>query len=345
MKGRYRKTPRRAGRSTVVALIVIDNGPLQEAAWSRLLLARKRLARAAGDLHRHEQEDEPAYRAWIHAACPALLSQIRELAFECEAKRKAMQDVQQQAMLRGTTPAVIWQQRKTQGELSQAFAADPDLDEGEPYDDDDGFGGPPDLEEIVDEILRDRGIDPDSPEAEMVRDSVAASMEGEDPQAKTAKEIYRRLVQRLHPDRGGVWNEQRARLWHEVQLAWQQRDHDWLSRLEAELDVVAEILGPQSSLGRLKAALAEIEAARRDTERKLRFYRKSPAWKFTAQPPSDADLRALERSLREEREHLRRTLAHLEAVIAEWEKPLGLSRSKKRVAPGRRSIEEQLNLL
>jgi len=332
-------------RSTVLALLVVDNAPLQEAAWNRLLSARKRLARATEDLHRHEEKDEPAYRAWIHAACPALLSQLRELAFECESKRNLMEEVQRQAARRGTTPAVIWQMRKNQTEWSKAFTSDP-ADEAEPdMEDDDIDDDGDEFEEIVNEILRSRGIDPDSPEAEMLRDNIAAeSREFESDESRETKEIYRRLVQRLHPDRGGEWNPQRERLWHEVQRAWQNRDHDWLARLEAEFDVLAEVLGPQSSVGRLKAALGEIDAARRDAERKLRHYRKTPAWRFTLKTQTEEDVEALERSLRQEREHWRGALARLDAIIAQWEKPLGLSRSKKRVSPLREREDEPLNL-
>jgi hypothetical protein len=144
-----------------------------------------------------------------------------------------------------------------------------------------------------------------------------------------AKEVYRRLVQRLHPDRGGEWTEARKRLWHEVQAAWANGDVDWLVRLEVEWEAAHEVLGPGSPIGRLRQAIAGIDAARRDTERKLRSYRRSAPWRFTLSEKKREILRRVtEDDMRNDLEYLQQQLAYFNATIAAWEKPVGLAAAR-----------------
>lgn len=328
--------PRRARSS---ALVVVDSGVLKNAAWDRLGRARKRLTKATADLHRHEQEDEPAYRRWMFASRPALLSEIRDLLAQCEGKSALIADVEARARREGRPPAVVWQLYKGQLSSVGSWSAEEAEDDDVSEDNDEEKEA---ADQIIDEFLEDAGIDPLSPEAEMMRDlghaffrpPAIAEPAGE------AKEIYRRLVQRLHPDRGGVWSLAREALWHEVQRAWKARDADWLARLESELEIAAETLTASSELGRLSAALRQIEAARRDTERKLRYYRTTPAWRFTLETRKPGDLETLTSTLQEERRELQTHLANLDAVFTRWEKPLGQARAKqksaaKMLAPGK----------
>ena len=142
----------------------------------------------------------------------------------------------------------------------------------------------------------------------------------EPPAATDARAIYRRLVQHLHPDRGGEWTPARARLWDQVQQAWDQRDADWLARLEVEWEAAADLLNASSPLGRLLAAVMEIDAARRDAVRKVRAYRKSFSWRFSLQPVADALRVKMERLLRADAALLREQLEECENIIADWER-------------------------
>lgn len=343
MKGQSRKLIRATLDASGVALLVVDNAPFQERAWQRLQAARIRLTKATADLHRHEQKDEPAYRSWMFATCPALLSEIRDLVTQCQAKATLVANVESLSRRHGKPPAVIWQMYKGQIPSGELLS-----DEEEENDEDwlaKGADHDEEVDQLVDDFLREEGIDPLSPEAEMMRDFTREFARHDLPgEHEEAKEIYRRLVQQLHPDRGGEWTARREALWHEVQRAWNVRDADWLSRLEAELEIVTETLSVQSALGRLYTAMREIEAARRDTERKLRQYRKTPAWRFTLKAREPAEVNRLSSSLREERNQLLSRLANLDAIFARWEKPLGLARSKQRTPVKRPLQSKQLNL-
>ncbi len=333
-------------------LLLIDNVPLQAAAWRELCHARRRLEKATRDLHRHEQIDEPGFRAWLGSTFPDLVSAIREFTQQIAAKSRIVQAVESESWISGRTPRSIW--RRWQREAAQPASEDADpVPPAGGSDDSDGFdvnGGDPFDDETTRDIDSERqafdalfeefcamnGLDPDDPVANAMRER-AARMAGFDfgvagtrSAPNPAREIYRRLVQQLHPDRGGAWTPQRAALWHQVQEAWEARDADMLARLESEWEIAADTLGPGSPLGRLRAALNEIQAARRDAERKVRQYRKTPAWRFSLTPPGARSQDGIHRELTEQRDVLRRELSHFETVIAAWERPMKRRRQRSR---------------
>lgn len=309
-------------------LLVIDNAPLQAAVWAELQRARQRLEKATSDLHRHEDVDEPAFHAWLGRAFPEIVNATRELAMKVEAKRRLVEEVVNEAFFTNRSESAVWREWQRHGgsrppaEASagsaahagdreeawgaHGFADDEEEDEGEDFMR--FFNGEMDAEEY----MRSR------------RGTFADKFGFSDPefaaQNDEARAIYRRLVQQLHPDRGGEWTPARAKLWEQVQQAWSDKDADWLARLEVEWEAATDQLGPTSPLGRLRAGLVEIEAARRDAERKLRFYRKAHAWRFSLQASLTVLRVKMERLLKGELEMLREQLEDLEGVVTNWER-------------------------
>lgn len=350
----------RVRRAACRALLVVDNRPLQSSAWADLRIARKKLEKASRDLHRHEQIDGPAFRAWLGTTFPELVTAVRDLILQVATKERLVRSVESEAWISGRAPGAIWRawQRAESAESPDASGASDDDSpsasgnraahdnrgapaDDSPFDDDRDPGqresGRADFDADFDRFCAAQGLDPENPVAQAMRD-VAASMSGFDlprgyaePAATDARDIYRRLVQHLHPDRGGEWTPARARLWHEVQEAWGARDGDLLARLEVEWETATDALGPTSPVGRLRAALVEIHSARRDAERKVRHYRKTPEWRFSLQPPDARVCEQLRRDLNLQREHLQTDLDELEGIIASWE------RTRKRPRPRRRA--------
>lgn len=296
------------------ALLVIDNGPLQREAWDDLRHARKRLDKAAREMKRHEETDEPAFRAWLARLFPSLTSSVRELAQQVEARGRLVRLVQAEAFFTGRSPAAVWRAMQ-----DPKPAGIPEPEHGKEHDTEDK------MSEEARRFFERGGIDPDDSfaggmDAVPSRRSARAAHET-DPAVVDARTIYRRLVQQLHPDRGGEWTEARARLWDQVQEAWQSVDADWLARLEAEWEASTDALGPTSAIGRLRAALREIYAACRDVERRVRLYRKQPSWRFSLSEPSAAKREVMEQQLRDQEEILRYELAAIEEAIASWQRP------------------------
>ena len=321
MPGRTPATPRRRTpaapvdpwRDSGTVLVLIDDAPLKRAAWAELHAARKRQEKAARDLHRHEQIDRPAYDEWLHLTFPTFVTRLREMHHEVFGKAQRVRSVQEMAALTGRPARKLWRELKDHeanraGERQAEDSAHDDFFEDEDDDDfSDDRGRRPRGQARA--RAEDEGFEPRRP------DRPAA------PRPSTeARDVYRRLVQRLHPDRGGEWTVARQRLWHEVQQAWAAGDADWLTRLEVEWEAANDVLDAASPLSRLRGAIAEFHAARRDTERKLRAYRGSPPWRFTlTEKKRDQLHRRTELNFRHDIVFLERQLAHLDALIAKWE--------------------------
>lgn len=327
--------------------MLVDNRPLQLAAWKKLLAARKRLTKATADLHRHENVDEPAFRSWTATAYPELLTELRELAAKYAEKERLVSSVESEAYATGRRPERVWHARQNPPPAGSTpppenAAADDPWDDvpfgpgaGPSANPQDPFGQA-EYEKLMEEFFAENGISPDDPAAADFRKHIGgvfgfAPSKSKSAAGDPARDIYRRLVQHLHPDRGGEWTPARARLWHEVQQAWDARDLDWLSRLEVEWEAATELLGSASPVGRLLQALREIDGARRDSDRRIRNYKHSPAWRFSLLPTrSAALLRRLREELQDEIRRLHYGLAELERVIAHWERAMQPRRARRR---------------
>ena len=298
------------------ALLVIDHERLQGAAWAEFLTARRGLDRVARELHRHEEIDLPAFNAWLHRSYPIEVTSLRELRAEVTAKAGRIRIVQVIAARTGGSLKRVWREQ-------QKFPVDPN--------------------EFRRKFRAAREPDGDEePEASARRhDARLEDFAAAQKPSRTvaARDIYRRLVQRLHPDRGGGWSAPRQRLWHEVQQAWAADDGDWLARLEVEWETAHEVLGPRSPLSRLRSALEEIHAAWRDTEAKLHEYRPSLPWRFTVSAAKRVALaRRVEADFTRNFRLLRRQLSHLDATIAAWEEDWTRADSRPSPKRGRRAL-------
>jgi hypothetical protein len=318
MPGPKKKTspaPRRTSATTPRprALILIDNRPLQRAAWAEFHTARKRHEKAARDLHRHEEIDRPAYDTWLYRTFPVWVTTLRELYAEVSTKSRQVRTVIALAEMTGRSLKKLWREQKE-------YEANPEAFDDEDDNASDSKNSHSDQDNQHSSHSRDADDDFFNDDPRRSRDS-ARHASSAPPPSQSAKDIYRRLVQHLHPDRGGDWTPARQRLWHEVQQAWAAADADWLARLEVEWDTANEVLGPDSPVSRLRRAITELIAARRDTERKLREYRQSPHWRFTLSEKKRHLLHARTyANFRHDVEILQQQLNHLNRTIAAWEK-------------------------
>jgi hypothetical protein len=329
------RTTRSSNRCRI--LILVDNAALQAAAWKRLSAAQKKLEKATHELHRFEQEDQPAFQRWLQQTFPQMISELRELAMQFAAKSAMVDDVEREAWATGRTPTQVWRRRKDReasGESADLFEESEDEADWFERQIDEAFEA--EFAEEFGDIFRQHGIDPNSDDP-AVREFVEfVSQHQPAAPSADAKAIYRRLVQRLHPDSGGEWTRKREALWHEVQRAWEAQDADWLARLEAELDVAEETLGPASPVGRLYDALREIDIARRQAERTVAEYRKLPPWKFSLITPNFLHRQKHGAALRMELEEMKLRLAELERMISGWER--SAKRRKPTKVARRRSV-------
>jgi hypothetical protein len=317
---------------TSSALILLDQSRLQRAAWAEYHTAQKRHEKAARDLHRHEEVDTPAYEKWLNQTFPVHLTDLRNLEEEVSTKTQQVRLIRAMAAYTGRSAKRLWHEFKDGG--AERWQR--------PDDEKQTSGGDNPRKSARHHFDADDYFDRDEPPPYRASGQTAASRRPGSAlrQHSAARDVYRRLVQKLHPDRGGTFTPARERLWHEVQQAWGKGDADWLARLEVELDSTADLgllglrdiepLSIRSPLSRLRRAIAELHAARRDTERKLAEYRKTPPWRFTLTKKKRESLeRRTLAQLEKDTLALERRLAHLNKTILQWEEPT-LGRSKPR---------------
>jgi hypothetical protein len=107
-------------------------------------------------------------------------------------------------------------------------------------------------------------------------------------------------------------------LWHEVQEAYAASDVAHLEILLALVDIESNSMGAQTSIGQMRAILAEFERAARALEKSLLEAEGDDAWSF-AQSGPDADLRLrVERQLKSDLAGRSLRLDVLTKTIAGW---------------------------
>jgi hypothetical protein len=335
-------------------IVVVDQRPLRDRVAAKCSDAMSRLERVRARWHHFERKDKPAFARWRARGFGALLSKAREvemqirdsqtLVHEVEMEmRRGFQDAHsayQRVMFRRANPAMEPVQEEFGAARDRHGAVARKLTDFE-------------KEALFQEwVRRSLGTNPDKMDDEaysatfeafkshMFRTPVEesrprnaaprAEREGpvrpaqpspapEPPQEADArvKELYRRLVRRLHPDPRADGSAAVSALWHEMQEAYAASDVPRMEILLALSDIEARRTADQS-LSQMHAVLAELERAWRALEKSLLEAEGEDAWNFARIGPS-ADLRLrVERQLKSDLAGRTRRLDLLTRTIAEW---------------------------
>ena len=132
------------------------------------------------------------------------------------------------------------------------------------------------------------------------------------------KELYRRLVRRLHPDLRADGSVEVSALWHEVQEAYEASDVARMEILLALCHIQADALGEETTLGQMRAVLHELQRSLRALEKSLREAEGEEAWNFARTGPNEDLRRRVERQLKFDLAGRSRHLDLLKRTIAEW---------------------------
>jgi hypothetical protein len=131
------------------------------------------------------------------------------------------------------------------------------------------------------------------------------------------KELYRRLVRRLHPDLRADGNAAVGAFWHEVQEAYAASDVARMEILLALSDIEANRAAEQS-VSQMHALLVELQRSLGALEKSLLEAEGEDAWDFARTGPSAALHLRVERELKLELARRRARLDLLRRTIAEW---------------------------
>lgn len=133
------------------------------------------------------------------------------------------------------------------------------------------------------------------------------------------RELYRRLVRRLHPDLRADGSAAVSALWHEVQEAYAASDVARMEILLALSDIEANRTADQT-ISQMHTVLLELERALRALEKSLREAESEDAWNFARVGPGSSLRSRVERQLKSELANRMQRLDLLKRTIAEWAK-------------------------
>ncbi|MEO7725284.1 MAG: J domain-containing protein, partial [Chthoniobacterales bacterium] len=324
--------------------------------------AMSHLEEARSGWHHFERKDKPAFARWRAREFGALLSRAREveiqirdyqaLVHEVEMEmRRGFQDAHsayQRVMLRRQNPGAepiadepatghagngaarkltdFEKEALFQDWVKRSLGTNPDKM------DDDAYSAS--FEAFKSHMFRPPAEEtpPPNPSRQRARDRPDRPAEPE-PAAEAleevdarVKELYRRLVRRLHPDLRADGSAAVSALWHEVQEAYAANDVARMEILLALSDIETNRTADQS-LSQMHAVRAELERALQALAKSLREAESEDAWDF-ARTGSTPDLRSrVERELKHDLMGRTRRLDLLTRTIAEWARGPVLNRT------------------
>ncbi|MBS0658305.1 MAG: hypothetical protein JSR82_08695 [Verrucomicrobia bacterium] len=339
------KPARKAARpATERRLVPVADGPIRADWLSRLEHARAEEARWEARLRSFEREGRLAYEVWMQqhfasrrADLQRLAEEIRGLEMVAEeiyavSDRLRISEERAYAIVKGLIP----DPSGYLGRLRSGALTEEDEDDFEEEGDDDDFVDfardlnlDPATEAFARatfiEFLRAQGFSKKAAEQawQMAEDEARGPRPEKPrrasaaPKAKTqatkpptenqARELFRQIARRLHPDAGaGAMDERKLGLWHAAQQAWERRDLGGLEAVLWETEPDAAARG-QAPVGAIARVVQSIRDRIKDLSRQWESIRQTPAGQFVG-----LDERQRERFRRRVDSDLRRDQGALE---------------------------------
>ncbi|MFS8064369.1 MAG: hypothetical protein ACMG5Z_07240 [Luteimonas sp.] len=331
-------------------MVLLDQEPLRESVADDCTRAMARLDEARSGWHRFERKDKPAFARWRAREFGALLSRAREVEVQISAAQMLVHEVEmemrrvfqdapsayQRVMFRRAHPAEAAEEDKEfspgkrgtgrkvsdfekealfQEWVKSSLGTNPDKMDDEAYS--------TSFEAFKSHMFRAAPEEPPSPNRQARRPSRRSAAEQEEKEDeivaldRRVRELYRRLVRRLHPDLRADGSTVVSALWHEVQEAYVASDVARMEILLALSDIEANRSADQT-LAQLHAVRIELQRALRALEKSLLEAEGEDAWDFARTGPN-ADLRIrVERQLKTDLAARSQRLDLFTRTIAEW---------------------------
>lgn len=330
------------------SIVWIDQEPFRRSAADACRVAMMQLEEARAGWHRFEREDKPAFNRWRAREFGPLLSKAREVEVEIREKQALIHEVEMEMRRGFQDAATAYRRVKARRENSPE-----PIEEAPPPREQSSYRPMSDFEKetlFQEWVRKSLGTNPDimddaayaesfeafkthmfrPPKVETPRSSYRKAplprpeLEEElvednvPPVDARVKELYRRLVRRLHPDLRRDRQLPVSALWHEVQEAYQASDIARLELLLALSEIQSNHMSDATSLGQMQAVMRELERAITALEKSLLEAEREDAWNF-ARVGADADLRLrVERQLKHDFAIRSQRLELLTQTIAIW---------------------------
>lgn len=356
---RYREARNGRGRPSNGRkdLIRLDTVRIRKKALADYRKAEKTLGQLKEDLKRYHEQDQPGFRSWVHQQFGALLTRQRELSQEYAQLSSLAFEIQQLQDRDGLSEVdayrkVLWRRdhpkeaeeedRQRQEEDRKRFgedAAEDDDDDGEfDWDAEWERQEQEDEGETFDEVPEEAWEDFSHAYEHMTGHRPPPRRGKEDTaDGRSAKDLYRTIVRRLHPDHHGEMTEARKALWHEAQEAYRRRDAMALYNILARCDNGEAGLGAHSPVGLIRRLTEQLKRACRAARGEMGRMRRDPAWDYNSRVKDPRFVsqvkREIESACRQIQDDLREfkdALEHLKWLAAQPDRPPSKLRRRAR---------------
>ena len=313
-------------RSDTKAMVRLDTQAIRNKALQAHRKAERALEKITADLKRYRDKDVPGFRAWIHRTFGHWLTRHRELQHAIDEKMAMLGEIEDLIEWPGLSPVeayrkVMWRRAHP----DEAEAEDRAQEEARRQQAQEQASKKPDADFFPDEDCDDEDdLDDDEFDAwleEMLTQNRKPRDSGIAPaDQKTARELYRNIVRRLHPDHHGQMSEAHAALWHEAQEAHRRHDLSALHSILARCDDHAAVLGNHTPVSLILRMTRQLAQAARANRAELRHVKRDAAWQYESRLSDRGFIRKIEQDLQTLAHSLQLTLNGINRDLADLER-------------------------
>ncbi len=310
---------------------MLDGAPIRRKARREYEKVLRELDQAKAEAERFESQDKPQFSKWISANFGALLTELRELQEKLYHTQELVNEVQQEFYY-GNYRSIhnaykkVMRRRNAPDEISAEEKAAAEAEEAELR---------RDFEEIFNEAAQEfwekMGVNPEEP---------AAPRKGTKPRpASRLKELYRRLVRLLHPDKGARRTPREIEWWHQTQAAYQSQNVEQLELILTLIEI-EQRGSTDASVSVLAQLTLEFKKSLKALKRQLSGFKQDVAWNFSQLVDFSGLMRRTRIQLESERDHILWLLQKYERQIATWQTATATPAKRTRTRSGSYQDEE-----
>lgn len=359
--------PPRPPSSSCKSVISLDTQSIRKKALKDYQKAERSLEQLKAQIKRYHERDIPGFRSWLHQAFGTLLSKQREISQQFHAKRQLLMEVEELVFRYDLSDIeayrkAIWRrdhpkeaeeedlQYEQERQARRARAQNPDLnnadddDDSDPFDESFGDGADEDFDSVPDDEWENFSDFFENATGQRPPPRGARPSQKED---KSAKEVYRTIVRRLHPDHHGHMSEARKNLWHEAQAAYRNHDTQALYNILARCEGGEAGLGTHSPVSLIHNLTAQMKRALQSTRSKIRHTKSDPAWDYETKIKNHAFVRNIQQSITGEVRAMQHDLDEINSLLSEleWHANHSPPTRTKKARRNRKTIDDGLDWL
>ena len=289
-----KRKPQRVRRSKVRALVPLNTDKIRKSELNKFKRSKTTCAKLTDQVEQFEKNDVPAFTQWLQAECEASLQKmdtLREKAFTLQNTLDLAEHLYifYRYTLKECAEAAV-HYIETNGKIPEGFESFFKEHSSNDERQEDPFGSfanePEDLDDADAEAARKFF---DSLMDEFDDDFCTDDPDFTDPfgprkktpkEQKTIKKLYRRITNKLHPDRVGNATPEQQDLWHAAQQAYETNDLETLQHIEASCDLFSDKLLRFASVSSIRNGTDLYKQNNTKIRRILRKMKKELEWGF-----------------------------------------------------------------